>query len=191
MTYMRVSTGVLALVAMGACASVAQRPTTEWLNDKPAPWPRTTDGRIERARPLVVAAEFELPTDLLLGLIWVESRFRPDAVSGAGARGLTQLMPGTAGDMAERLGLPRHAARPHDPSFAVRAGAAYLRLMLDKFHGDVNTALAAYAAGPGRVRKRLRKDGGLPSRARRYAGKVQRARRRFRPAPRGPSGPLS
>ncbi len=188
---MRVSTGVVALIAMGACASVVQRPPGP--KEGSAAWPRTTDGRIERARPLVLsaAAEFELPADLLLGLIWVESRFRPDAVSRVGARGLTQLMPGTAGDMAERLGLPRHAARPHDPTFAVRAGAAYLRLLLDKFQGDVNTALAAYAAGPGRVRRRLRKDGGLPRRARRYAGKVQRARRRFRPPPRRPSGPIS
>lgn len=132
---------------------------------------------------LAAAAEFELPSDLLLGLIWVESRFKPDAVSRVGARGLTQLMPGTAGDMAERLGMARGAARPHDPRFAIRAGAAYLRLMLDKFQGDTNSALAAYGAGPGRVRKRLRRDGGLPKGARRYAGKVQRARRRFRPRP--------
>ena len=146
---------------------------------------RPPAARIERARPLVMAAaaEFKLPPDLLLGLIWVESSFKPNAVSRVGARGLTQLMPGTAGDMAERLGMARREARPHNPTFAIRAGAAYLRLLLDKFKGDVNSALAAYGAGPGRIGRRLRKDGGLPKGARRYAGKVQRARRRFRAKP--------
>ncbi len=195
---MRANVAVLALLVIGACASVAKRPgasVSEQGIDDDTPWPKRVEDRIERAKPIVLAAaaEFELPVDLLFGLIWVESRFRPDAVSHAGARGLTQLMPGTAGDMAERLGMTRSAAAPHNPRFAVRAGAAYLRLMLDKFQGDVNSALAAYGAGPGRIRKRLRKDGGLPAGARRYAGKVQRARRRFRPVVGAPArlGPVS
>lgn len=190
-TYMRASAAVLALLLIGACASVAKRGGSSGAGagrgaeyaETGDGWPGRVEARIERARPIVIAAaaEFELPQDLLLGLIWVESRFQPNAVSRVGARGLTQLMPGTAGDMAERLGLPRDDARPHDPIFAVRAGAAYLRLLLDRFQGDLNSALAAYGAGPGRIRKRLRRDGGLPKGARRYAGKVQRARRRFMP----------
>lgn len=126
------------------------------------------------------ADEFRLPTDLLLGLIWVESRFDPDAVSHAGARGLMQLMPGTACDMARLL--DEDEADPHDPCFAVRAGAAYLARMRDKF-GDVNVALAAYACGPGRVRRALKKTGRVPAAGVRYARKVQRARKRFAPAP--------
>ncbi len=192
-TYMRASAAVLALLVIGACASVSRR-APEGGREGGGVWDGVADGgkwaggtaaRIERARPLVMAAaaEFKLPPDLLLGLIWVESRFKPNAVSRVGARGLTQLMPGTAGDMAERLGMARREARPHNPTFAIRAGAAYLRLLLDKFKGDVNSALAAYGAGPGRIGRRLRKDGGLPKGARRYAGKVQRARRRFRAKP--------
>ena len=172
----------IALVLIGACATVARPPAPR--AEATATWPDTLpiDARIEHAKPLVLAAceEFDLAPDLMMALIWVESRFQPGAVSRAGARGLTQLMPGTAGDMAERLGMARGAAAPHDPTFAVRAGAAYVRLLLNRFQGDINTALAAYATGPGRVRKRLRKDGGLPGPARRYAGKVQRARKRFR-----------
>ena len=96
------------------------------------------------------ADKYNLSPDLLEAVVWQESRWRPDAVSPAGARGLTQLMPGTARDMG---------VNPHDPLANLDGGARYLRMQLDLFGGDVERALAAYNAGPGRVRR----AGGIPA----------------------------
>ena len=79
---------------------------------------------------------------LLAAVTWAESRFNPDAVSSAGAIGLTQLMPGTA----EGLGVD-----PHDPIQNLEGGARYLAWTIEEF-GSVELGLAAYNAGPGTVR---------------------------------------
>ena len=84
-----------------------------------------------------LASRFDLSPALIEAVVWQESRWRAQAVSSAGARGLAQLMPGTAREMG---------VDPDDP-FANR----YLREQLDRFGGDVEKALAAYNAGPGRV----------------------------------------
>jgi soluble lytic murein transglycosylase-like protein len=82
--------------------------------------------------------------ELLTAVIRQESGFDPRAVSGAGARGLMQLMPQTA----KRYG----ATRVHDPGENIAAGSAYLRDLLDRF-GRIDLALAAYNAGEGAVQK--------------------------------------
>jgi len=87
---------------------------------------------------------------LILGVIKVESNFRPDARSSSGARGLMQLMPGTA----QRYG----AQSIDDPAQNIEAGTAYLRYLLGLFHGDVDRALAAYNVGEMTVVK----QGGVP-----------------------------
>ena len=87
---------------------------------------------------------YQLPAHLLRALIWAESRFDPMAVSGAGAAGLAQLMPGTA----RELGVMNR----HNPMASIDGGARYLRQMLDRFEA-VHLALAAYNAGPGAVSK--------------------------------------
>jgi soluble lytic murein transglycosylase-like protein len=74
-----------------------------------------------------------------------ESAFNPNAVSAVGAGGLMQLMPTTA----RYLG----ATDVFDPRQNVNAGAKYLRMLLDTFHGDLDLTLAAYNAGPGAVQK--------------------------------------
>ena len=83
------------------------------------------------------AAATRLAFTLLVATAYEESRMRPNAESGAGARGLLQLMPATA----------RALSAGDDPATNVLAGARYLRQMIDRF-GTVDLALAAYNAGP-------------------------------------------
>ena len=96
------------------------------------------------------AQKYGLDPAVLRGLIHQESNFDPNARSGAGAVGLTQLMPGTAASLG--------VTNPLDPAQSIDAGARYLRQQLDAFGGDVQKALAAYNAGPGAVKR----YGGVP-----------------------------
>jgi hypothetical protein len=91
------------------------------------------------------AAKNGIPASLLAGLILQESRFNPTAGSGAGAKGLCQLMPGTA----KELGV----SNVHCPEQSIAGGAKYLGDMCKKYNGNVTLALAAYNAGPGAVDK--------------------------------------
>lgn len=90
----------------------------------------------------VAAARHGVDEKLLHALVIVESAYRPDAVSPAGAGGLTQLMPGTAADLGvkDRFDVEENLA----------GGADYLARQLLRF-GDLRLALAAYNSGPGRV----------------------------------------
>lgn len=90
-----------------------------------------------------------LDPDLLRALVAAESSGRIDARSGAGALGLTQLLPSTAREQAERLGLPPpgEAQLLSDPALNLRLGAAYLAWLLERFDGEEAFALAAYNAG--------------------------------------------
>lgn len=97
-----------------------------------------------------LAARFDLSPALMEAVVWQESRWREDAVSPVGARGLAQLMPGTA----RYLGV-----NSDDPFQNLEGGARYLREQLDRFGGDLEKALAAYNAGPGRVER----AGGIPA----------------------------
>jgi len=103
-----------------------------------------------RDRVAVLSGKYDLSPVLLEAVVWQESRWREGAVSPAGARGLAQLMPGTA----RMLGVDAD-----DPSSNLEGGARYLRAQLDAFGGDLERALAAYNAGPGRVRA----AGGVPA----------------------------
>lgn len=96
-----------------------------------------------------LAARYDLSPTLIEALVWQESRWNPAAVSPKGAQGLAQLMPGTA----RYLGVD-----PRDPHANLEGGARYLREQLDRFDGDLEKALAAYNAGPGRVER----AGGIP-----------------------------
>ena len=89
-----------------------------------------------------LSARFDLSPALIEALVWQESRWRENAVSPVGARGLAQLMPGTARDLG---------VDSSDPLANLEGGARYLRQQLDRFDGDIERALAAYNAGPGRV----------------------------------------
>lgn len=85
---------------------------------------------------------------LVHAVIEAESNYRPTAKSHVGARGLMQVMPATARDLGVRS-----TGLLFDPARNVEAGVKYLKSLLERFDGDVPTALAAYNAGPGAVAK--------------------------------------
>ncbi|MFY7777678.1 MAG: transglycosylase SLT domain-containing protein, partial [Elstera sp.] len=97
---------------------------------------------------------------LVHAIIRQESNYSPTAVSKVGARGLMQLMPATAKQVAGRLGLSHTDGRlTAEPSYNIQLGQAYLATVLDQFNGDYALAIASYNAGPGRVRQWLRDYG--------------------------------
>ena len=108
--------------------------------------------------PLHAAATVE--PGLLLSLIRQESTFNTNTVSSAGARGLMQLMPGTAQLVANRLGIRHVDARlTADPEYNVLLGATYIGHMIETWGGSYVLAVAAYNAGPTRVSDWLAKYG--------------------------------
>ncbi|MBI1404374.1 MAG: transglycosylase SLT domain-containing protein [Porphyrobacter sp.] len=115
------------------------------LSRQGAPVPERYSAKIRE-----LAARFDLSPNLLEAVVWQESRWRENAVSPVGARGLAQLMPGTA----RYLGVDAE-----DPFQNLEGGARYLREQLDRFDGDLEKALAAYNAGPARVER----AGGIPN----------------------------
>jgi hypothetical protein len=101
------------------------------------------DQRIDRSIKRAAKA-YDLPVSLLKGVVKAESDFQVRAQSSAGAQGLMQLMPETAREMGvtDTFNIEQNIA----------GGARYLRKMLDDF-GNLKSALAAYNAGPGTVRR--------------------------------------
>jgi soluble lytic murein transglycosylase len=89
-----------------------------------------------------------------------ESQFANNAVSYAGARGLMQLMPGTAKEQAGKVGVQyMSASLVTDPNYNVLLGDSYFRRMLNYYNGSYPLAVAAYNAGPGNVNKWLSQNG--------------------------------
>ena len=99
------------------------------------------------------AAKYEVSPYLVFSLIRQESVFNPRAVSRVGARGLMQLMPATARSVARRTGRKRLRLRQlYDPQTNIALGAHYLATQLRHFDNNLAFALAAYNAGPHRVK---------------------------------------
>lgn len=158
----------------GETASTARSATLRRKGD----WALTSD-KVREVAPLVerAARENGIPEDLIFGIIWVESRFNPEAVSPVGARGLMQLMPKTADHLAECIQWKgRHEA--FDPEFNIAAGSYYIARLIKQFDGDVDLALAAYNAGPTKIRRWMGDDG-LPTVSIEYHTMVQTARSFF------------
>jgi len=149
----RIAAALLALC--GPCAAqaqvierdadgVAQRIGGGWTS---TPIPRGAAAMVPAAYRSAIeaaAARYDLSPAFLDAVARAESGYNPDAVSPAGAIGLMQLMPGTARDLG---------VDPRDPRQNILGGAAYLRLLLDRFDGDIDKTLAAYNAGPGAVER--------------------------------------
>ena len=105
--------------------------------------PTLTSGNAEIDDAIVsAAAKHGLPADLLFAVAQTESDFDQSSVSSTGAKGIMQLMPGTAA----ALGVDAD-----DMVQNIEGGARYLKQQLDDFGGNVEMALAAYNAGPGAV----------------------------------------
>lgn len=154
-------------------------------NTPPRPAPETTQLQslvVENAAPVSVSAgarsqgdtswlepliakasgKYGVDGSLIKAVIKAESDFNPHAVSHAGARGLMQLMPATA----RSLGV----SDSFDPEQNVMAGTRFLKDMLRRYNGDVDSALAAYNWGPGNVDKRPDR---LPRETRDYLVRVK------------------
>ncbi len=110
---------------------------------------------------LKAARRYGVDQALIRAVIKVESNFNVRAVSRAGAQGLMQLMPATS----KSLGV----TEPFDPEQNVMAGTRFLSDMLDRYKGDLNSALAAYNWGPGNVDK----GKALPRETREYLVKIK------------------
>ncbi|WP_337191050.1 lytic transglycosylase domain-containing protein [Qipengyuania vulgaris] len=89
-----------------------------------------------------------------------ESEFDRTRVSHAGARGMMQLMPGTAREEAGKIGVQYMSANlTESPSYNIRLGDAHFARLMDRYNGAYPLAIAAYNAGPGRVNEWLRLNG--------------------------------
>ncbi|MEK5398736.1 lytic transglycosylase domain-containing protein [Paenibacillus sp. FSL K6-2859] len=125
------------------------------------------------------SAKYGVPVDLIKAVIDTESSFNPNVVSSAGAKGLMQLMDGTA----RGLGV----SDSFDPAQNIDGGVRYLSYQLKRFDGQEKMALAAYNAGPGRVinlgvsndQELLEKLTLLPKETQSYLTKIERARAEY------------
>src|SRR5882724_3993132 len=97
------------------------------------------------------AAKHHIPVDFFTRLIWQESSFRPGVISGAGAQGVAQFMPGTAAE--------RGLGDPFDPEQAIPKSAELLDDLRMRF-GNLGLSAAAYNGGPARVAALLAGRGG-------------------------------
>ncbi|MFC9710365.1 lytic transglycosylase domain-containing protein [Paenibacillus sp. NPDC056933] len=126
------------------------------------------------------SAKYGVPESLIKAVIDTESGFDPNVVSSAGAKGLMQLMDGTAAGLG--------VSNAYDPAQNIDGGTKYLSLQLQRFGGEVKMALAAYNAGPGRVSslgvssdaELMSVLNRLPSETQAYISKVEKAQSKYR-----------
>lgn len=135
--------------------------------------------RIEEVQPIVRAAAMEhgVPPAVVNGIIWVESKFLPEARGKRGPRGLMQIMPRTGREIARQLG---RIYRPHDPEFNIHAGTFYFARMMRRFRNDPSLALAAYNVGPAVVDEWLAENEPFGEATERYVDRVLSAADAFR-----------
>ena len=119
----------------------------------------TISGDLARQIAEAASQKHGVDPELLLAMMYTESTLNPRATSRTGAKGLMQLMPGTAKEVGVR--------NPYDPRENVMGGAKYIRKLSDKYGGDISKALQAYHGGPGNVARKT-----IPRRSRQYARKI-------------------
>ncbi|MEO5326774.1 MAG: lytic transglycosylase domain-containing protein [Magnetococcus sp. THC-1_WYH] len=106
--------------------------------------------------------KYGVDADLIRSVIQVESSFNPKAVSAAGAKGMMQLMPGTAKELGVK--------NPFDAEENIMGGTAYLSRLLDRYDGNVRSALAAYNWGMGNLEKKPM--AAMPGETRSYVSRI-------------------
>lgn len=111
---------------------------------------------LERGWPIIkLPKNLAIEPALTLSIVRQESEFHTHAQSRANARGLMQLLPGTAQETARKIGIPYGLSLLWDTNFNLTVGSAYLGRMINAYGGKLVPAIAAYNAGPGNVRKWL------------------------------------
>ena len=125
---------------------------------------RKASDRARQYEPIIQQASQTYGVDpaLIRAVIRAESNFKTESTSPKGAMGLMQIMPGTAKDLGIR--------DAYDPQQNIMGGTRYLKSLLDRYGGDVPTALAAYNWGMGNVERRPEK---LPRETRVYVSRIQ------------------
>lgn len=158
---MRAAVGLLGCAALGYGLVRAVPLKSEMLDllGDPAPDLSAVAGALTSA-----SAEAGVDRSLLLALAAVESAGKANVKSHAGAIGLLQLMPATAMDLAKELRIEPEGLDLEDPALNARLGARYLAQLLSAFAGDEGLALAAYNAGPRKVRDWLARAADADSR---------------------------
>ncbi len=127
----------------------AEIASIETLPDPPPAAPQPTPAPAPAAAPDIptllqsAGSLHNIDADLLASVVHAESGFNPHAVSRAGARGLMQLMPGTAAQLG--------VTDAFQPAENIAGGSTYLDALLTRYHDDLKLALAAYNAGPAAV----------------------------------------
>ena len=110
-----------------------------------------------------VAGSYHFDPRLFHALVREESNFNPTITSHAGARGLSQLMPGTAREVAGWLRMSVDDTKLNDPRLNARLGSRYFESLTKTHKGSPFLALAAYNAGAGRVQQWIERFGNIPS----------------------------
>ncbi len=162
--------------------------TTPQTTDKPNPKKVEPTPNSTKKKSIQIAKKHNVSTELMLAIIYVESKFNPIAVSRTGAGGLMQMVPATAREYG--LKVPRYSnkLKPNfdrkvderfDAEKNLNAGLVYFNYLLEKYLNNLTLALGAYNVGPGKVRIR----GPLISRGKKYAGNVLNRRDLYRNDP--------
>ena len=127
------------------------------------------------------AAAHSLDPHLVVAVIRVESRFRPSALSRAGAMGLMQIMPSTGAWIAERLAYDGFTVENlYEPDLNIRFGTWYLRYLLDRLNEDVEASLIAYNAGLSNLRRWQSEGGEIFPETKNYVARVNQGRSVYR-----------
>ena len=167
-----------------AVAAVFQKPVRRHFS-----YPMEYEAEVRRA-----CEKYDLDPCLVFAVIRTESFFTPDAVSGAGAQGLMQIMPETGRWLSGKIELdaPYDDEMLYDPATNLRLGCWYLDFLHKRYDGRWQEALTAYIAGQGQVDQwltdsELSKDGKtldvIPGQdVKEYAAKVMRTHEKYKTA---------
>jgi soluble lytic murein transglycosylase len=129
-------------VAVAYTGHDPRAPLAFWKLSYPRPYSVTVEA---------AAAEFHVDPLLIWAVMRQESRYDPEALSDAGARGLMQIMPSTQTWIAEQLGEDISPGDAFIPEASIRMGAWFLHFLTDYFKGDLELAIAAYNGGAASV----------------------------------------